>query len=44
MIVLQPYQKGKIGIQLAVEWPIPYTHTREDQAAQRRALDAELGW
>ncbi|CAK9175404.1 unnamed protein product, partial [Ilex paraguariensis] len=40
----QPYQKGKIGIQLCMEWPIPYTNTEEDQAAQRRALDAQLGW
>ncbi|KAI8526348.1 hypothetical protein RHMOL_Rhmol13G0300600 [Rhododendron molle] len=40
----QACQKGKIGITNVVTWFLPYTDTRADIDATKRALDFKLGW
>ena len=44
MTVVQPAQKGGIGITLVSYWMIPNTHTKPDIDAAGRALDFMLGW
>lgn len=40
----QASQKGLIGISLNMDWKEPYTDSDADYAAQRRAIDWQLGW
>ncbi|CAN0902044.1 Beta-glucosidase 24 [Linum grandiflorum] len=40
----QAEQKGIIGITLVSSWFIPYSKSKQDIAARRRALDFSLGW
>merc|ERR1719230_1121546 len=40
----KPKQKGKVGISLNMDWKEPKTEATSDLAAQRRALDWQLGW
>ncbi|GJM99909.1 hypothetical protein PR202_ga17049 [Eleusine coracana subsp. coracana] len=37
-------QKGKIGITIVSNWIIPYSNSKKDQAATKRALDFMYGW
>uniref|UniRef100_A0A0D9W663 Beta-glucosidase n=1 Tax=Leersia perrieri TaxID=77586 RepID=A0A0D9W663_9ORYZ len=40
----QALQKGKIGITLVSHWFVPYSRTKSNDYAARRALDFMLGW
>ena len=44
MLIMQIWQKGKIGIALAAIWFEPYNSTDENLMATDRALDFMLGW
>ncbi|KAF7095062.1 hypothetical protein CFC21_097302 [Triticum aestivum] len=37
-------QKGKISITIVSNWIIPYTNSKEDKDASKRALDFMYGW
>ncbi|XP_052188878.1 beta-glucosidase 12-like isoform X2 [Diospyros lotus] len=40
----QASQKGKIGITLIAHWMIPYSETKQDRHAAKRAIDFMFGW
>ncbi|KAL6652542.1 hypothetical protein ACP70R_011467 [Stipagrostis hirtigluma subsp. patula] len=40
----QAIQKGNIGITLLSNWFVPFSHSKSDDDAARRALDFMLGW
>ncbi|KAL5755367.1 hypothetical protein ACOSP7_023587 [Xanthoceras sorbifolium] len=40
----QGIQKGKIGITLSSSWMVPYSKTKPNVEAAKRALDFMLGW
>ncbi|CAD6260548.1 unnamed protein product [Miscanthus lutarioriparius] len=40
----QAVQKGKIGITLVTNWFVPFSHSRSNDDAARRALDFMFGW
>ncbi|KAM7500485.1 hypothetical protein LguiA_024899 [Lonicera macranthoides] len=40
----QKSQKGKIGITLLSHWFLPYSNSRDDHDARKRAVDFMLGW
>ncbi|TXG60168.1 hypothetical protein EZV62_014741 [Acer yangbiense] len=40
----QGIQKGKIGITLVSHWMVPYSKTKPDVEAAKRALDFMFGW
>ncbi|KAK2968303.1 hypothetical protein RJ640_016235, partial [Escallonia rubra] len=42
--ILQPIQKGMIGITLVTNWMVPASNSSSDIRASRRALDFSLGW
>ncbi|XP_047067450.1 beta-glucosidase 12-like isoform X1 [Lolium rigidum] len=40
----QDAQKGKVGITLVSNWYVPFSRSKSDNAAARRAIDFMLGW
>ncbi|KAK1683801.1 hypothetical protein QYE76_044649 [Lolium multiflorum] len=40
----QAIQKGKVGITLVTNWYVPFSHSKSDNAAAKRAIDFMLGW
>ncbi|WCJ18991.1 Beta-glucosidase 12 [Euphorbia peplus] len=40
----QAEQQGTIGISLVCHWMVPYSNTKSDRKAARRALDFMYGW
>ncbi|XP_071682646.1 beta-glucosidase 12-like [Lolium perenne] len=40
----QAVQKGKVGITLVTNWYVPFSHSKSDNAAAKRAIDFMLGW
>ncbi|KAL6882565.1 hypothetical protein ACP4OV_011255 [Aristida adscensionis] len=40
----QAVQKGKIGITLISNWVVPFSSSKSDNHAARRAIDFTLGW
>jgi beta-glucosidase len=41
---MQALQKGKIGITLVSNWYVPFSRSKSDIAAAKRAVDFMLGW
>lgn len=41
---VQVKQKGLIGITINSHWFVPYSDSKQDQAAALRALDFMFGW
>jgi beta-glucosidase len=41
---MQAVQKGKVGITLVTNWYVPFSHSKPDNAAAKRAIDFMLGW
>jgi beta-glucosidase len=41
---MQAVQKGKVGITLVTNWYVPFSHSKSDNAAAKRAIDFMLGW
>lgn len=42
--IMQPVQKGQIGITLVSHWFLPYSSSKADVAAVERSLDFMYGW
>jgi beta-glucosidase len=41
---MQMEQKGKVSITIVSNWIIPYSNSKEDKDAAKRALDFMYGW
>jgi len=41
---MQEKQRGSIGITLVSNWMIPYTNSKRDKDAAKRALEFMYGW
>jgi hypothetical protein len=41
---MQAIQKGKIGITLVSHWFVPFSRSKSNDDAAKRAIDFMLGW